>query len=206
MQDELKLKSTHITYGFTPIAKSLFNPWVKQVHGTDFYWVNSQERLLKEADAVLTSLPQTKIYVSTADCLPVLLAGENTIAAIHSGWRGTMKGVVPATLKAWPEPIEKTYAILGPALGPCCFEVKEDFIENFKFYDSNVSRFLENRSGKVFFDMPRYVLETQLNGIKKENLRLQFSRCTYCSKEALPSFRRNKSTDPQIQAWISVSN
>ena len=62
----------------------------------------------------------------TADCVPVLVAGPEGLAAIHAGWRGIVGGIIPATLARMKgEPAEWT-AWVGPAIGACCYEVGDD--------------------------------------------------------------------------------
>ena len=36
----------------------------------------------------------------TADCLPVALAGEDTVAMLHAGWRGLAAGVLEEGVRA----------------------------------------------------------------------------------------------------------
>lgn len=69
------------------------------------------------------------IAVKTADCIPVVLAdpARRAIAVIHSGWRGTLAGVVPNGVQAMraaygTEPHDLV-AVAGPSIGPCCFHV-----------------------------------------------------------------------------------
>jgi YfiH family protein len=72
--------------------------------------------------------------VRTADCLPVLLAARDgrAVAAVHAGWRGTAAGVVAAAVRqlaaAGIEP-GGLLAALGPAIGPCCYEVGTEVVD-----------------------------------------------------------------------------
>ena len=64
----------------------------------------------------------------TADCLPVALARANgdapAIAALHVGWRGLLGGIVETAVAALGGgPLA---AVIGPGIGPCCYEVGED--------------------------------------------------------------------------------
>jgi copper oxidase (laccase) domain-containing protein len=64
--------------------------------------------------------------VLVADCLPVLLADREgrCVAAAHAGWRGLAAGVVDAAFDAFTEPV--VAALLGPSIGPCCYEFGVD--------------------------------------------------------------------------------
>jgi polyphenol oxidase len=214
MSGHLALGSHHIAFGFEIEKKGKTPPWVKQVHGVD--WIRANTQIASgepmAADAVVTDRIGAEIYVYTADCIPVFLASHQSgtrpamVAAIHSGWRGTMKGIVPNVLKVWPAPLEETRVIIGPALGNCHFEVRQDFIDEFTAVHPDIDSFLEKRDGKIFFRHFDFVCDRQLAEIDESQIDRSSAICTYCSKPELPSFRRNKSTDPQIRAWIRIEH
>jgi YfiH family protein len=83
-------------------------------------------------DALVSTLPGTIVYVRVADCVPVLIAGEGGVAAIHAGWRGFSAGVIQtgvAALRAQTgHGSEDLVAAIGPAIGPCCYEVGPEVV------------------------------------------------------------------------------
>ncbi|HYF24331.1 MAG TPA: polyphenol oxidase family protein [Baekduia sp.] len=78
-----------------------------------------------EADGQATALEGVAPIVLTADCLPVALAGDGAVAAVHAGWRGLADGVLAAGVAALRELGAKgpLRAVVGPGAGPCCYEV-----------------------------------------------------------------------------------
>jgi len=101
----------------------------RQVHGARAVVAAPGEAPLGEADAVVAATPGLLAGVVTADCVPVLLLarGGRAAAAAHAGWRGAAAGVLEAAVErlctaagAAPAAVE---AVLGPAIGPCCYEV-----------------------------------------------------------------------------------
>jgi copper oxidase (laccase) domain-containing protein len=63
----------------------------------------------------------------TADCLPVALcrtAGDPALCLLHVGWRGLLAGIVAAGAAALGG--GRLAAVIGPGIGPCCYEVGED--------------------------------------------------------------------------------
>ncbi len=54
-----------------------------------------------EGDAIVSREKNVILAMSTADCLPVMVAQPATgwMASIHAGWRGVANGIVPKTLK-----------------------------------------------------------------------------------------------------------
>jgi YfiH family protein len=85
-------------------------------------------------DGVWTDEPGKPLLVFTADCLPVALARANgaqpAIAAVHVGWRGLLGGIVQNAAAALGR--GKLAAIVGPGIGPCCYEVGEDVAVPFR--------------------------------------------------------------------------
>ena len=84
------------------------------------------------ADAVATAQPGRAVGVATADCVPLLLASARGewVVAVHAGWRGLAGGVVEtaaAFLRA-RRPEGGWVAVLGPHVGPCCYEIDEPVV------------------------------------------------------------------------------
>lgn len=98
--------------------------WARQVHSARSVVVERPGRKGR-ADALVTDLPRLALAVSTADCVPILLAAGDRIAAAHAGWRGIVGGVVLSTLEDLGRAPDAR-AWLGPAIGPCCYEVGPD--------------------------------------------------------------------------------
>lgn len=76
-----------------------------------------------EADGLHSVTRRLSVAIQTADCVPVIIMGENQIAAVHAGWRGLSEGILPLALKGFTGPTE---AVIGPHIGACCYEVGED--------------------------------------------------------------------------------
>jgi YfiH family protein len=91
-----------------------------------------------EADALITNDRGVALGVFVADCIPALIVDPRSgaAAAAHAGWRGTVAGVLPAVVRALGEefgarPGDLRVA-LGPAIGPCCFEVGPEVVREFE--------------------------------------------------------------------------
>ena len=81
-----------------------------------------------EEDGQATALEDAAAIVFVADCLPILLAAEGAVAALHGGWRPLAGGIVDEGVAALREvggsgPIT---AALGPSARGCCYEVSEE--------------------------------------------------------------------------------
>jgi purine-nucleoside/S-methyl-5'-thioadenosine phosphorylase / adenosine deaminase len=112
----------------------------RQVHGVAVVRVRAGDDRGQvsrtDADGLCTDAPGLALGVFVADCIPALFADPRTgaVAAAHAGWRGTVAGVLPATVRALaglgarPEDLR---VALGPSIGPCCFEVGAEVVAAF---------------------------------------------------------------------------
>ena len=83
-------------------------------------------------DALITNEPGVVLFVSTADCTPILLHDPVTgaVGAAHAGWRGTAADIAGKTVRAMCAEFgcraEDIRAAIGPNIGFCCFETDAD--------------------------------------------------------------------------------
>ena len=85
-------------------------------------------------DALWTDEPGLALMLITADCLPVAVARTNgagaALAVLHVGWRGLLAGIAQAALRELGDgPLN---AVIGPGIGPCCYEVGEEVAGPFR--------------------------------------------------------------------------
>lgn len=78
-----------------------------------------------EADGQALTAPGVAGVVLTADCLPVVVAGEGGVAVLHAGWRGLADGVLEEGIAALRRlgVTGALTAVIGPGAGGCCYEV-----------------------------------------------------------------------------------
>ena len=79
------------------------------------------------SDGQATSSAELTPLVQVADCLPVMLAGDDGVAAVHCGWRGMAAGIVDRGVGE----VRARAAAIGPGIGPCCYEVGEEVLAEF---------------------------------------------------------------------------
>jgi len=94
--------------------------WLRQVHSDRV--VDAVPGPCGEGDALVARRARLAAQIATADCVPILIAGPDVVVAVHAGWRGLAAGVIGAAmarLGASGAPV----AWIGPAIGPCCYEV-----------------------------------------------------------------------------------
>jgi purine-nucleoside/S-methyl-5'-thioadenosine phosphorylase / adenosine deaminase len=85
-------------------------------------------------DGLWTDEAGVPVLALAADCLPIALARANgaspALAVLHAGWRGLLGGIVASGVRALGGgPVA---AMVGPGIGPCCYEVEEEVAEPFR--------------------------------------------------------------------------
>lgn len=125
--------------------------FLNQVHGR--LVAQACEGLVPEADAHYTQEINRALVVQSADCLPLLLAGEKGICAVHAGWRGIALNLIGAVAEALPD-FAPQIAVLGPHIGFESFEVDQDVCETL-LKSSKATNGLSRpgRPGKFNFDL-----------------------------------------------------
>lgn len=117
-----------------------------------------------------------------ADCVPVVLLGEVDGALLHGGWRGLLAGVVQQGAAAMTAP--PGLAIIGPSIGPCCYEVSEELgLEFEKRYGEGVVR--SRRRLDLWEVATRAAGEVGVPRERVVNPRL----CTVCNRDLFFSYR-----------------
>ncbi len=100
------------------------------VHSRSVYFPLEEEAPAGGADGLLLRDPGSAASVTVADCMPIWLfdRASGAFGVLHSGWKGT--GILEAAvrllgLRFGSDPAAVS-AILGPAVGTCCYAVPED--------------------------------------------------------------------------------
>ena len=169
------------------------------------YKVNNED-----GDGILTDLENFAVGVFTADCVPILLYDtvNNIIAAVHSGWRGTVseiviKAIEKMALEFSTEP-KDVVAYIGPHNRGCCYEVGEEVLKEFR--DCKTFEGLNYVKGRKL--NLKACIEEQLliSGLKKENI-YDIGLCTYCSEGyKLHSYRKASIDYGRMYSFIFIKN
>ena len=148
-------------------------------------------------DAVITGRTDLLLTIQTADCVPLLLHDRRTgaLAAVHAGWRGTAKRIAAATLEAMARAYDTrasdVNALIGPAIGPCCFEVGDEVLQALERATLGAGA----RAGTTAKNRPTVdlwranALALREAGVGAESIHT-LALCTHCRVDLFPSFRR----------------
>lgn len=173
-------------------CSKVFN--IRQIHGKGVIVATAkrykEDDSIPQADAIITKDLDVPIAVRTADCLPIFIFDpkQNAIAIVHAGWRSTQKRIVVNTLNKMKERFkthpEGVKVVFGPGLGPCCYEVTEEFLDYFP-------KEIKRQNGKLYLDL-NLVNRHQLlaTGVLPKNI-FDCKVCTFCGKNYF-SYRKDK--------------
>jgi YfiH family protein len=191
---------------------------LRQVHGAEVLIFSGDTKVLtprprpgetggghpQPYDAVITGKKDIALGIWTADCLPILMIdrSKKVIAAVHAGWRGIWRGVIGRTVakmhKAFESSPPDILAGIGPGIGPCCYEVKEDVASLFQNSPEGPDQFIQEREGRTYLDLGRAAqLELTEVGIPPENIQA-IPLCTACREDLFFSYRRDKRPGRQL--------
>ena len=156
-------------------------------------------------DAMYTRNPDLWLWVFHADCCPVLLYSpdQKIIAAIHSGWRGTVGEIVGKVTKHLIEEEHcdprQFYAYIGPSINQKNFEAKDDIIDLVKKMSFDTSSFYIKKEDGAYLLDSRGLIQQQLLNLGLNQKRITVSPyCTIENEDLFFSYRRDKSPHRHI--------
>jgi len=182
---------------------------VEQVHGGTVARVRGPGEpggTSVQADALITDVPGVALSVRTADCVPLLLADRRgrAVAAVHGGWRSLAAGIVTHTLEGLAqvygvEPAD-CWAALGPAIGPCCFEVGPEVAARLAAYGDGA--IFPGPGGRPRVDLVAVACrQLQAAGVPRAQID-RWVGCTACQPEEFFSHRRDQGRTGRLVAAI----
>lgn len=156
-------------------------------------------------DAFITNQQNVCLTVRVADCLPIYLIEPDAkaIGLIHAGWRSTLLKICENTLEQMQDnfdvEISNLRAVIGPGLGPECFEISEELAILFP----SKSILSENNS-RPKLDLAHVNLKQLLrSGVKPDNITI-LSECTHCNPLLYHSFRRSADKNQRMVAFMGL--
>ena len=175
---------------------------MRQVHGDRIRVLDGDGPLpegLPECDGLITGRSGVALGIRTADCVPLFFVDRvrRVIGAAHAGWRGTALGIAAAMVETlagrFSSRREDLLAVIGPAIGPCCYQV-----------DAPVFAAFSTMPGAGLFFRPcrekeRWMLNLALAnrlqireaGVPSENI-FSAGLCTACRQEIFFSHRASR--------------
>jgi YfiH family protein len=185
--------------------------YLKQIHSDRVHFIDKVPSKKLSGDALVTSVPFILLTIKTADCLPVLIVDElrRVIAAVHCGWRGTVKKVLEKTIQGLKEHHGSSPSSLlvafGPCIGPKCYEVGEDVRQSFRDggFPAGLFQRHPEHPKKFLLDLREAnLLQLQSQGVLEENI-FVVEDCTHCHNFYY-SYRKNKDIKARMLSFIGM--
>ncbi|MBO8168091.1 MAG: peptidoglycan editing factor PgeF [Thermoanaerobacteraceae bacterium] len=196
--------------------------WVtaQQVHGSHVMSVHNehagrghreQADAIPCSDGMVTGERQLPLVTFYADCVPVYLVDETkpAVALVHAGWKGTVARIaangVQKMIEEYGCSADRIKAIIGPSIGPCCYQVDRPVIDKFTAVFGDTGDLLSPQGeGYALLDLwqanSRVLQEA---GISLENIYIT-GLCTCCHKELFYSYRRDRGKTGRMAALIMI--
>lgn len=152
-----------------------------------------------DCDALYTREADLLIGVFTADCVPILLYDpiEKLIAAIHSGWMGTVKQITAKTLRRLIDEEgclpHNIHAFIGASIAYHSFEVGMEVVAQIQALPFDVAAYIiEKGNQKAYVDNSGLNYQMLINaGVLKEHITID-KNDTFAENESFFSYRRDK--------------
>ncbi|MEW6447902.1 MAG: peptidoglycan editing factor PgeF [Bacillota bacterium] len=188
----------------------------QQVHGSNVAVVSlldagagafEPETSIPAADGLVTSTRQLPLMAFFADCVPVFLVdtANRTVGIVHAGWRGTVQRIagkaVAEMSRAFGTHPAECVAVVGPAIGPCCYTTDGPVAEKFQGWGRAVSW----RDGSKWHVDLREANRCDLltAGVLPKNITV-IDFCTACHSELMFSYRRDGGNTGRMAAVIML--
>lgn len=193
----------------------------KQVHGNKIDIISEKDvsdkefktEILEEADGLITNVPGIILSTRHADCLPIFMIDPvlKVVGLAHSGWRGTVakisKSLLDVFINRYGSELKNIVCALGPGIGKCCFEVKEDTFKEFqKMNLSGFDSFYTRKEDKFNIDMMSVIRQVLLEcGVNGKNI-FESDVCTSCNSKLLFSHRASGGKRGNNVAFVMIKN
>lgn len=186
--------------------KNLITP--SQTHTANIDIAIESKSEYPDTDALILRDKNLGIFLNFADCTPVILYDEkqNIGAIAHAGWRGTAQRIAPLTIKKMIDEFntktKDVIAIIGPAIGFCCYNVGQEVYEKLSQTVNNFNGLYEIRQGNIFVDL-KNINKQQLLEIGVEKIDV-CPYCTVCNNENFFSYRKENATTSRHSAILKL--
>lgn len=186
--------------------KNLISP--TQTHSANIDIAIETTHDYPDCDALILMQKDLGIFLNFADCTPIILYDEkqNIGAITHAGWRGTAQKIAQLTVEKmgvnFGSKSDDIVAVIGPAIGYCCYNVGEEVYEKLATTVKDFSGLSEIREGKIFVDL-KNINKRQLQDIGIEKIDV----CPYCTvhdNDKFFSYRNENATTKRHSAVLKL--
>ena len=172
-------------------------PWGEQVHGRVIASLAAEPgrpfenaACVGRCDALMTAEAGVGLVIWTADCVPILITGDGVVAAVHSGWRGSVSDIAGAVVRRFEVeygvPPHHLRAMLGPAISGPQYEVSREVIDGLCQFDLDEARWRQENQVDL-----RGFLAARLEDLGLESTMIGIAGPCTAMTPGLASYRRD---------------
>ncbi|RME83343.1 MAG: peptidoglycan editing factor PgeF [Caldilineae bacterium] len=182
-----------------------------QVHGNKIVLADAQHMggVLAKADGLITRTAGIPLVQRYADCTPILAYDpeHHACGIAHAGWQGTVarcaEALVRAMVDAFASEPARLVTAVGPAIGPCCYEVGPEVIAAIGGSQSDPQTLLRpSRPGHAYLDLwQANTRQLREAGVRKVEVA---GVCTACHRQTFFSHRGDHGKSGRFAAFIML--
>ncbi len=183
-----------------------------QVHGNRILTVDAESRggSMGKADGLITCIPGIPLVQRYADCTPILAydPDQHACGIAHAGWQGTVArtaaSLIQAMQTAFGSDPAHMVAAVGPAIGPCCYEVGPEVVAAIQASQNDpASLLIPTRPDHARLDLwqanARQLQEAGVGEVVVAGL------CTACHNDIFFSHRGDQGRSGRFAAFIMLA-
>lgn len=169
----------------------------EQTHSDHVEFVDERKEY-PDTDGLIITKPNQMIRLKFADCTPLIFYNPkiNIGAIAHAGWRGTAQKIGVKTVQKMGCNPKDVIAIIGPAIGLCCYEVSEEVREKLLQTVNDTTGLYQNKNVDL-----KQINARQLQEIGIEKIDI-CPYCTSCNNDLFYSYRKENGTTQRHYAVL----
>ncbi len=183
-----------------------------QVHGNTILEANAQRSggSLGKADGLITEIPGIPLLQRYADCTPIIVydPAHRAVGIAHAGWQGvvnrTAEALVWAMIDAYESRPQELVGVIGPAIGPCCYEVGPEVVAAIRSSQNDPEVLLRPsyQSGHAYLNLwdanALQLMDAGLQAVEVAGL------CTACHTDIFFSHRGDQGRSGRFGAMVML--
>ena len=147
---------------------------MNQVHSNKVFFIDKLNNNILNGDGIISNRRDLILGVLTADCAPIVILGKKYFGIIHAGWKGAFSGIIENAINLFFKKGEfekDIFVDVGPHLKKNSFEVKKDFLVNFKKQEVNSDKYISSIKKNLYFNFSLLIKDKIMNcGVRDFNI------------------------------------
>jgi len=192
-----------------------------QVHGENIVVIEKKDEgkgaldyktAISKCDSLITNIPGIPLFMSYADCVPVLILDpvKKIIGLVHAGRTGTFLKIALKTLQKMKNVFgsisSDCQAVIFPSIGSCCYRFKDRKIIDNWITDNNLTNqvvyFGRDKHWRIDLKKANYI-QLLLGGLHENNIFVS-EECTVDNSDLYFSHHRDEGKTGRMAALFMI--